>query len=301
MVAGLAGLMLSLNHYLTVDDIENCIKTNATNINSMNPSYIGQLGGGRIDANLAMSCVFSTLALPPTADFVANSTTITAGGSVHFTNLSQHGYAGTTYSWTFTGGTPATSTLETPPAITYNTAGTYAVSLTATNTNGSDVETKTAYITVTAAGGCMKINYPTPGAWTPSNYYTGATVGADGWINGLNVYADKEKAMYFDASTSPYTYLTNVWIAFGLATTANSAKIVPVRIYDGTSGTPGTLLGTSNVTMGEIVNDVNNGYYTQVDFTNNPVTLPASKLFFVSVDLTNLSWTGTPKDTPEYC
>jgi PKD repeat protein len=84
---------------------------------------------------------------PPVADFSASSTTICQGSTVTFTNLST---LANSYAWTFTGGTPSTSTAINP-TVTYNTAGTYAVTLVATNANGSDTETKTAYITVVAS------------------------------------------------------------------------------------------------------------------------------------------------------
>ena len=57
----------------------------------------------------------------------------------------------TSWSWSFPGGTPSSSTSQNP-TITYNTAGTYAVTLTATNAFGSDPETKTGYITVNSCG-----------------------------------------------------------------------------------------------------------------------------------------------------
>jgi PKD repeat protein len=84
------------------------------------------------------------IATPPIADFNASQTTICQGSTVTFTNTSQYAAS---YSWTFTGGTPSSST-ATNPTITYNTPGTYAVTLVATNANGSDTETKNAYITV---------------------------------------------------------------------------------------------------------------------------------------------------------
>ncbi len=83
----------------------------------------------------------------PVAAFTASATTITAGQSVTFTDQSTNGP--TSWSWTFDGGTPSSSTSQNP-SISYNTAGTYNVSLIATNAGGSDVETKTAYITVEA-------------------------------------------------------------------------------------------------------------------------------------------------------
>lgn len=295
MVAGLAGLMKSLNPGMPNAALINCLLTTAANINAQNPSFIGQLGSGRIDAAAAMACVAASLNTPPVADFSANFTTISAGGSVQFTDLST--YNPSSWTWNFTGGTPATFNGQNPPSITYNTPGTYTVSLTVTNANGSDTETKTAYITVNAAASCERINLPVPAGWTEANYYTGASVGSDGWINGMNVYLDKQKAMYFDASTSPNTILNNVYVAFGLAHSANLNKIVPIRIYDGTSLSPGALLGTSTITMGQIMSDVDGGFYSEISFVNNPVTLPASKRFFVSVDMSNLQWSAGVKDT----
>ncbi len=82
---------------------------------------------------------------PPVADFVADQTTVTAGTIVNFTDLSTN--FPTSWSWTFNGGTPGTST-DQNPSIAYNTPGVFQVSLTATNTAGSDTETKIDYITV---------------------------------------------------------------------------------------------------------------------------------------------------------
>lgn len=78
------------------------------------------------------------------ADFTADNTTISAGESVTFTNLSVNA---STYYWTFTGGNPSTST-DVNPTVTYETPGTYSVTLFAAGENSSDSETKTAYITV---------------------------------------------------------------------------------------------------------------------------------------------------------
>jgi PKD repeat protein len=82
---------------------------------------------------------------PPVANFTASSTTIVEGQSITFSDTSTN--TPTSWSWSFTGGTPGSSTLQNP-TITYNSAGTYSVTLTATNAGGSDVETKTDYITV---------------------------------------------------------------------------------------------------------------------------------------------------------
>jgi PKD repeat protein len=82
---------------------------------------------------------------PPVADFTADNTTINEGESVNFTDLSSGNPDA--WDWVFDGGTPGTSTQQNP-TVTYNTAGTYTVTLTATNAYGSDTETKVGYITV---------------------------------------------------------------------------------------------------------------------------------------------------------
>ena len=295
LVAGLVGLMRSLNPGMPVNDIINCLKTTAVNINAPNPSYTGQLGSGRIDAEAAMQCVNASLLLPPTVDFSASYTTVSAGGSVSFSDLSV--YSPTTWNWTFSGGTPATYNGQTPPAVIYNTAGIFTVSLTASNSHGSNTKTRTSYITVNPASSCTKVNFPAPASWSLFNYYVaGGTVGQNGWINGMNVNLEKQKAMYFDVSATPATYITRTLIGFGLAHSATPSKIVPVHIYDGTSGSPGPLLGTVNTTMGQIMDDVSKNAYTGIAFYT-PISLPASKKFFVSVDLTNLCWSGACKDT----
>ncbi len=146
------------------------------------------------------------------------------------------------------------------------------------------------------AASCSQINYPMPSDWMPVNYYTGASVGADGWINGVNVYLDKAKAMYFDLSSYEETYVSEVYIGFGRAYSANPEKTVHVRIYDGTSGSPGIVLGEMPLNMKQIMQDKSAGTYTAVVFRNG-VPLPASGKIFVGVDFSDLQWSSSVKDT----
>lgn len=85
----------------------------------------------------------------PTADFSGDQTVVSVGTTINFTDLSTGAPA--SWSWSFPGGTPTSSTAQNP-SITYNSAGTYDVSLTATNVYGNDTETKVAYITVSTGG-----------------------------------------------------------------------------------------------------------------------------------------------------
>ncbi len=72
--------------------------------------------------------------IKPTADFTARQAPICPGGKVTFINRSVN--CASTFAWTFPGGTPATST-DANPTVTFNTAGTYTVSLVASNANGA--------------------------------------------------------------------------------------------------------------------------------------------------------------------
>ena len=137
-------------------------------------------GRGTWDSDL-----YSSVPSAPVASFTADNVNICVGQSVQFTSTSTG--APTSYSWTFQGGTPGTSTTQNP-SVTFNTAGTYTVSLTVSNANGNNTATQTGYITVTGAStntlpvneGFTTTTFPptTPAAWTIINADGGATTWA---------------------------------------------------------------------------------------------------------------------------
>ncbi len=81
-----------------------------------------------------------------TAYFEADQTDIVVGSSVTFTDMSVGGTP-TSWSWTFEGGEPATST-EQNPVVTYNTVGTYDVTLTVSDGTNTDTYVRNDYIDV---------------------------------------------------------------------------------------------------------------------------------------------------------
>lgn len=105
----------------------------------------------------------------PKALFTSTASTICEGSTVTYTNASTQ-YP-TSYSWSFPGGTPATST-DVNPVVTYNTSGTYNAVLTATNQWGSTTHTITNHVTVNpsviptftynAASYCSNVSNPVP-------------------------------------------------------------------------------------------------------------------------------------------
>jgi PKD repeat protein len=92
-------------------------------------------------------CTVNGAAPPaPVANFVADDTSIDQSGSVNFTDLSTN--LPTSWSWSFPGGTPSTSS-EKNPVVKYSVAGKYGVSLTVNNASGvPSTKDQVDYITV---------------------------------------------------------------------------------------------------------------------------------------------------------
>ncbi|MHC0443480.1 golvesin C-terminal-like domain-containing protein, partial [Flavobacterium sp. 3-210] len=122
----------------------------------------------------------------PIANFTPASAAVCEGQTVTYTNTSTNA---TSYSWSFPGGTPSTSTAANP-VVTYNASGTYDASLTATNAIGSDTKTVTGLVTVNpasnvAAGFTVPLTELAIGeSMTLTNTSTGATTYAWTFPNG---------------------------------------------------------------------------------------------------------------------
>jgi PKD repeat protein len=132
------------------------------------------------DDQMWTDCWLSRWDQPPTADFSGNPTNGPAPLTVYFSDLSTGGP--TSWSWTF--GDGGTSTAQNP-SHQYTADGSYTVSLTATNANGSDTETKSNYITVASGGGSCHVGsitlvgkYKSSGPPSGRGYYAEATITA---------------------------------------------------------------------------------------------------------------------------
>lgn len=124
-------------------------------------------------------CVTST---PPVPGFTSNSTSVCAGDMITYTDTSTSNP--TSWLWTFPGGTPGTST-DQNPTITYNTAGTYDVTLSVTNTVTTNSQTFSSYVTVNANP-----------VLTISNTNANCSCNGDATVSP-------------SGATAPYTYLWN--------------------------------------------------------------------------------------------
>lgn len=85
---------------------------------------------------------------PPVSSFGASDSTICVGDCISFNDLSTNTPSG--WSWHFFGADSLTSSMQNPTNICYNTAGSYAVALVASNPSGSDSLYIADFITVNA-------------------------------------------------------------------------------------------------------------------------------------------------------
>ncbi len=83
-----------------------------------------------------------------TASFTASNTNLCVADCISFTNTSSGVGNSATYSWSFAGATPSTSTDVNPTNICYPATGTYDVTLTVTENGNSDDSVMTGYVTV---------------------------------------------------------------------------------------------------------------------------------------------------------
>ena len=204
-------------------------------------------------------------AVPPVADFSASETYIMAENSVTFTDLSTN--MPTSWSWTFEGGTPATST-EQNPTVTYSEAGEYTVTLVATNAFGSGTETKTEFISVAAV-------------YNMSNdtiYACGGTYKDPGGDGNYGNNARYTQTIY-PSTEGAYVRLTFTQLGLQQTTNWNTTTCNDyITIYDGTStsatqigqycGTNPSSIGTNGVVTA--TND--DGALTIYFYSNNRTT-----------------------------
>ena len=174
-------------------------------------------------------------------DFSANMTYVAPGESINFTDETWGAYL-VSWEWTFEGGVPASSNDQNPVGITYNTIGSYDVTLTVTNANGqTETITKQDYITVSEAYNMQNGTFATCDAM----FYD------DGGPTGN--YSDRKNyTMTFKPSDSDHrlcveflTFVTEtdydeLYIYDG---TSTSSPVI--GIYDG-NNSPGTVTATND-------------------------------------------------------
>ena len=137
MTAGLAALIKSHYPGYTKAEIDTMILNHADNIDAVNPTYIGKLGRGRINA-------YNTLANAPVAKFSGTPQVGPAPLIVAFTDQSP---AAASWQWSFGDGQFSS---EPNPTHEYTALGPYTVSLQVTDPNGTTTKVSKNFAMVTA-------------------------------------------------------------------------------------------------------------------------------------------------------
>jgi PKD repeat protein len=164
----------------------------------------------------------SIIGSAPIAAITANLTSGCAGMTIQFTDASVGNP--TSWNWTFEGGTPGTST-EQNPSVTYNTPGTYSVTLDAGNIFGNS----TAQIT-----GIVIENLPTAGFGVSSsnttvNFLNTSTGGGTySWNFGDGTTSNEENPVHTYAATGNYTVSLTVTNSCGSNTLQQTVVVSSV-------------------------------------------------------------------------
>lgn len=206
-----------------VDNVEHLVIDNpvAGQFYTVVVDHTGALSGGAQAYSMIVSGIAQQPTAPPVVDFYTANTTVFTGADVQFTDLSTQ--FPTTWSWTFEGAVPATSS-QRNPVVVFNTPGTYNVSLTASNALGSGTKTKTDYITVEV----MPISYCTSAGgtytyeWISKTQFNGFsnTSEASGYTDFTNLVLDWEPGQVVNFTLTPafsgihYNEFWRIWIDY---------------------------------------------------------------------------------------
>lgn len=175
----------------------------------------------------------------PVANFTGTPTTGIMPLTVNFTDQSTN--TPTSWSWNFGNNTTSTSQ---NPSCTYNTAGTYSVSLTATNTSGSGTVTKNNYIIVnTNVVTSAFVGTPTTGTAPLTVNFTDQSTGAVNswsWSFGDNTTSNVRNPSKI--YNSPGTYTVSLTVGNGVTTNTltknNYITVTQSTVTAAFTGTP---------------------------------------------------------------
>jgi photosystem II stability/assembly factor-like uncharacterized protein len=143
------GFTYSFDNGVDWNDMTETLGTQFLATDWLNDS-VAWAGSFNTDATTGGMFKFVSVLAQPVANFSASDTAIVLGGQIQYSNLSTG--KPTSYTWTFEGGAPGSSTLKVPPPITYNTPGDFNVTLKVVNSFGDNTLLKTNYIHVGGVG-----------------------------------------------------------------------------------------------------------------------------------------------------
>ena len=186
--------------------------SNMTGLLANSTYHVRAYATNAIGTSYGNDVTFSTLCevIAPLPNFSASKVNLTVGESINFFDSTK--FCPDSWSWSFNGGTPGTSTLKNPTGITYNYTGDYTVCLTATNQWGQQTTCKAAYIHVTGPTNApivmTEINYRSPIIGTDSLEFIELYNNGSLPVNLAGFYFSKGIEFIFPATTlNPQAFL----------------------------------------------------------------------------------------------
>lgn len=210
----------------------------------------------------------------PVISFTPVSAAICAGQTVTYTNASLNA---TSYSWSFPGGTPDTSTAESP-VVTYQTAGTYNVVLTATNAVGPSTKTLPNAVSVNAAqpitasfttpsaqlavGESMTFTNTTTGeatyAWTFSDGIPASSTDASPTVN-FSTAGSKIITLTATNACGSSTYTTSICVGTSVRTILETFETSAGRFTSAPTASGSTTGIATTSTLARVTDNFKNG------------------------------------------
>jgi PKD repeat protein len=150
----------------------------------------------------------------PTADFTWSPTEVYEGTSVSFQDTSSGNPD--SWDWTFTGGTPGTSTAQNPTGVTFSTAGPQTITLVAENGLGTSTKARTLTVLPAApAVSSVGIAPASPLVCQPITFTATGVTGRPPLTYGWEVRSNATTMVVATGSGNPFTWSNTVGITPG--------------------------------------------------------------------------------------
>jgi PKD repeat protein len=200
--------------------------------------------------------------------FTASETNISLGTEVSFTNQTSSTNTELSYQWTFPGGTPESST-EKNPLVTYNSVGTFDVSLVVSDNEYSDTELKSEYITVMDPDDFEdQLLYNIDEAYEDQLTQYVFTGDNDGYVTGSTNLRIDQYAEKFTITNPNLNAVKKVQIFPSVMQSNSSDPSIYIKVWSG-STEPNELLYKKAVSFSDLIagefNDIELAYPVAVD------------------------------------
>ncbi len=249
---------------------------------------------------------YTAAATPPVANFSTAVSSACTSSSVQLTDMSTN--TPTAWSWSVTPAAAISSATVQNPSITFSSAGTYSISLTATNSGGSNAITKTITVVATptvvannaticagssatlTASGATSYTW-NPGALTGGTIVVTPTVATTYTVIGTNGSCSNNKIVTVSVNSAPTVVVNSPSLCAGGSVTLTASG---ASTYSWNTGSTATSIVVSPTTTTQYtVVGTNTLGCTSTNISTVTVTTPPSVLAFAGGTLTCLSSSTT--------